>query len=331
MTLRAPLAGAALAVVLAACGPYAEVGQKLDVTSPIAGGETWIAASGTEIRLLVLGPAAEGGAPFAFSALEMPISAGTSASTLQGTWTAGADAATLQVRLQYTLPDERGTSLLRRRGAYREDVHRTVALTATRDGTRLVLGGDPALSGTYLLLRDALGRLAAATGRDAACAFQIANLGIRTSEVRIIGFGGPGMTQYQTSATYGGTLAGALRVSEEGFLDNTTTISYAGFEDVGGVVVDGEQITDANSSGDGHMAGTMSFALTPLAADGTAGAPVTGRIDFGGAGVPSDAVQISNGNANGGVYVVTLDGGGAARVSPIEPPSPSVAECLALP
>lgn len=325
-----------LAFALGACGPYADVAQKLDVTARVAG-DTWIAAVGpdkAEVRVLLVGrPQGDGSVPFAFTAMQMPISRGTSAITLQGRWTevGSSGATTLLVEHEYTLPDESSVPILSRRGAWREDVLRTISLTVTRDAGRLIVAGDAGLAGTYVALGEALGGLGSATERDAACAFQIANLGIRSSEVRIIGFGGPGMTQYLQAETYVGTVAGSLRISMSGFLQNTTTIAYSAFEDLGGVRVNGPQITEADSGGDGHMSGVLTFALQPLALDGSAAAPITGTIDYGGAGNPADAVQISNGNAIGGVYITSIDGGGSARVSPATAPSPSVSECLGLP
>jgi hypothetical protein len=333
---RAARAGAATACALAvaACGPYADVGQKLDVTTPITGGDTWIAAEGTEIRVLVIGKVVgEASAEASFTSMQMPISAGVSAFALQGKWSEdpGAGTATFRTERRYTLPDERSASLLARRGVWREDVRGTLQLTATVENGRLVLAGDPSIAGTYVPFRAALARLGTTTARDAACAFEVANVGIRSSEVRIIGFGGPGMTQYQTPATYVGIVGGTLRVAEEGFLNSTTTITYAAFEDLGGARVDGPQMTRADSSGDGHMSGTLTISLEPLPPGGAAGAPVIGTIDYGGGGVSGDAVQISDGTASGGFYVVSLQGGGSAKVSPVAAPSPSVAECLALP
>lgn len=325
-----------LALALGACGPYAQVAQKLDVTARVAG-DTWIAAAGpdrTEVRVLLVGRAGtDGSTAFAFTAMQMPISRGTSAIALQGRWTevGTAGATTLLIEHEYTLPDESSVSILSRRGAWREDARRTIRLTVTRDGGRLIVAGDPGLAGTYVALGEALGRLGAAAERDAACAFQIANLGIRSSEIRIIGFGGPGMTQYQGAETFVGTVAGSLRVSMSGFTHNTTNITYSAFEDLGGVRVDGPQITDADSGGDGHMSGVLTFVLEPRAPDGSAAIPITGTIDYGGGGDPADAIQISNGNAVGGVYLTSIDGGGSARVSPETAPSPSVSECLGLP
>lgn len=330
----APLA---LALALGACGPYADVAQKLDVTGRVAG-DTWIAAVGpdrSEVRVLLVGrPQDDGSAPFSFSALHVPLSRGTSAITLQGTWieVGASGSTTLRVAHEYTLPDESSVPVLSRRGTSREDASFTIGLTVTRVGGRLDVAGDARLAGTYVPLREALGVLGTTAERDAACAFQIANLGIFSSETRIIGFNGPGMTQYQQPETYVGTVAGSLWISMSGFLDNTTTIVYSAFEDLGGVLVDGPQNTFADSGGDGHMEGVMTFALAPLAADGSALPPITGSIDYGGAGNRADAIQISGGTATGGVYIVSIDGGGgSARVHPETAPAPSVADCLGLP
>lgn len=323
-----------LATALGACGPYGELAQRLDVTARIAG-DTWIAAVGAgraEIRVLVVArPDARGAAPFAFTSMPGP-----SAVTLQGTWTevgAGGDV-TLRVAHTYTLPDESGRAPLNRVGAQRDDTGRTLHVTVAREAGRLVVAGDPLLAGTYAGLTDSLARLGTATERDAACAYQVASLAVESSEVRIIGFGGPGMLQYQRPQTYVGTVAGSVRVSMSGFLQNTTRIEYAGFSDQGGVTLTGPQITEADSGGDGHMSGMVAFSLAPSATDPSAAfTAITGRIDYGGAGNPADAVQISGGNPAGGYYVTSLDGGATARVpaTAVTAPSPSVADCLGLP
>jgi hypothetical protein len=323
-----------LAVALGGCGPYAELAQKLDVTSRITG-DTWIAAAGadrSETRVLVVGkPDGNGVAPFSYTSEN-----GLTGMTLQGTWieVGSAGDVTVHVAHTYTLPDERSRTPLNRRGSQRDDTPRTIRVTATRDAGRLVLAGDPGLAATYVGLGDALGRLGTATEHDAACAYQVTSLGILSSEIRIIGFGGAGMLQYQNAETFVGTLAGTVRVSLSGYLHNTSRIEYASFEDLGAVVVTGTQITDADISGDGHMSGVVSFTLGS-ASSGSPGAapPITGTIDYGGAGNPSDTVQISNGEPAGGSYVTTIAGGGTARVSAVAVTvrSPPVADCLGLP
>ena len=328
-----------LALVLGACGRDADVAQKLDVTARVAG-DTWIAANAadrTELRVLIVGtPDSQGSTPFAFSSVHFPVSAGSTVYTLQGTWaevgTAGAT--TLHVEHSYTLPDESSVGILSRRGAYRDDVRYDLHVTATLGAGQLVVTGSPDLAGTYVPLVQALGHLGTATARDAACAFQASNLGMRTSEARLIGFGGPGITQYDRAETYIGIVAGSLRISFSGSLTsttNTTTIQYDAFEDVGGVRVDGPMSTYANSGGTGHMGGVMTFAFSPIAADGTPGATITGTIDYGGAGTAAHALQIVDGNPVGGFYTVAIDGGGTAQVPPATAPSPPLADCLALP
>jgi hypothetical protein len=298
-------------------------------------GDTWIAAvdpSGgtnrTEVRLLIVGePDSTGTAPFAFSALELTTSRGDSVFTLQGTWveTGTAGAATAYVEHQYTLPDESAVRILLRSGTFRSDDAFQIPLTAARSAGQLLVSGDPRLAGTYVALTEALGNLKTATPSDAACAFQIANLGMLRSEGRILGFGGPLLQQYSQAATYIGTLAGSLVIHFSGSLSaNHTSLDYSAFEDVGGVWVDGPMDTDADSSGTGHMSGVMTFRIEPVAGDGTPGTPITGTIDYG-------AVQIDGGNADSGFYAVALDGGATAQVPPQTAPSPSVSECLALP
>jgi len=146
---RAALA-ALLAAALAACGPYAEIAQKLDVTARVAG-DTWIASPSsdrTEVRVLIVGtPDEKGTAAFAFTALRVPITRGTSATTLQGRWTEVGTSGTtaLLVEHEYFLPDESGKSPLDRRGAYRVDEPRSISLTVTRSAGRLAIAGDPEL------------------------------------------------------------------------------------------------------------------------------------------------------------------------------------------
>jgi hypothetical protein len=336
---RARSRTALLALALGACGPYADLAQKLDVTARIAG-DTWIAAGGpdrSQIRILLVGtPDTSGSAAFAFTAIDNVFNGSTLASrvtTLQGTWSeAGSGGATtLRVAHTYTLPEEIGTSVYSRQGTRRDDTESTRRITVARVAGHLVVEGDDALAGTYVGLVEALRVLGTATARDATCAFWIANLGIQSSEARIIGFNSPGMYQYRQAETYVGNAGGSVHVSLSGTFDTTTRIEYADFEDHGGVRLSGPQVTYANSAGTGHMAGVLTYALVPLAADPSGAGTITGTIDYGGGGNPADVVQISAGNVAGGVYVTSIDGGATARVSAGAPPSPTVADCLALP
>ncbi len=339
MSAAARAAGIALAALaLGGCGPYADVAQKLDVTARVAG-DTWIAvnpADRTELRVLLVGaPGTDGTAPFAFANVHVVLSRGTAVYQIQGEWVeAGSTGrATLHVQHEYAMPDESGqTDIWRRVGTTREDFRYDVELTVGRAAGMLTIAGDANLAGTYVPLVEALGNLPdPGTSDAAACAFQIANVGMLISEGRIIGFGGPAITQYDRPETYVGTIAGSLRISitfTSNFQHNTTTIAYDAFEEIGGVRVDGPMITDADASGSGQMSGLMTFAITPVGANGAPGNPITGTIDYDGGGNP---VRIVDGNADGGVYLVSLVGGGTAQIPPETPPSPSVKTCLALP
>jgi hypothetical protein len=206
-------------------------------------------------------------------------------------------------------------------------VDEPLALVASRSGAQLTLTGDAPLAGSYLALEVALARVGVSTARDAACAFHVANLAVVSSEVRILGFGGPGMTQYSTPATFVGVVSGSVRVEEHGLFTSTTNITYSGFSDFPGVVIDGTQNTVADASGNGHMWGDVQLALAPAAP-----APaVTGTIGYGVQAGGGNSIVISGGVAGGGHYEVTLGGGGAALVDPVAPPAPSLGDCLSLP
>jgi hypothetical protein len=223
---------------------------------------------------------------------------------------------------------EIGKSVFARTGAQRDDSQATRQITVARVAGRLVVTGDDALAGTYVAMVEALRTLGTTTVRDATCAFWVANLGVQSSEARIIGFNSAGMYQYRQAQTYVGAIAGSVGVSLSGTLSTTTRIEYEGFEDQGGITLTGPQVTDADTGGSGHMSGVLRFELAPLAVDPSSAATITGTIDYGGGG---DAVQISGGDLSGGHYAVSIDGGASTRVNPVALPSPSVAQCLALP
>lgn len=341
MTARRPLGALALAIAALSCGPYPDVAQRLDVTARVAG-DTWIAAVGdrTELRVLIVGaPQGDGTVRFAFASVHVKLARGDAVFQRQGRWieVGSSGATTLHVEHTYSMPDESGESILRRRGTYRSDDAYDVPVTVTRGGGRLVVSGNADVAGTYVPLVEALGALATRTPQDqAACAFHVANVGVLMSQGRIIGFGGPGITQYRSAESFVGTVAGTLRISATlsgGFPPDHSTVTqeYSGFQDNGGVRLDGPMVADADSGGNGHMSGVVTVTITPAAADGTPGAPITGTIDYGGAGVPANALQLVNGNAEGGYYTLAIAGGGTALVQPQTPPSPSVSDCLGLP
>lgn len=329
MSSRLSVLSALLA--LAGCGPYGELGEKLDVGLVVASGETFIAASGSDVRVLVLGNPnpLTGIAQFAFTDSSLPIAAGVAVLTTQGTFTGSASdpSLTLHELLLYQMPDERGKPLLNRGGARRTNIDTTLTFDQSRTGNQLTLTGDASIAGTYLLLPEAMAILGSTSASDAACAFHLANLAVLSSEVRIIAFGSAGMSTYRTSATFRGTRSGSVGVSVHGVSSVTTTITYAGFSDFDGVTVDGTQTTHVDAGGNGSMSGILSLALKPALSGAATNPPeIDGTINYG-----ADAIQITSGSPTGGHYVVTLAGGGTTSVDPVAPPSPTVATCLGLP
>ncbi len=334
MTRGATLASAALLCALAACGPYGDVAQKLDVSATIADADAWIALDGGTARLLLLGKPAHAGekAAFVLTTMDLSIAAGIAASTIEGVYSEDASGAALHFteQLLYTLPDERSVALLSRHGVRRADVDVSLSVAETRTSASLAIAADAAVAGSqafagsYARMADALAHLGSAASSDAVCAFQAANLAIRSSEIRILYFGSAAMTQYGTTATFGGVLSGAMTVHADisvPSFDSDTTIGYAQFADFAGVHVDGQQVTKADGSGDSKMSGVVRFSL-----DAGAGRTLAGGIDYGGA----DPVIISSGNPSGGHYSVTIDGGGSAQIAPAQPASPTLRQCFGL-
>ena len=310
-----------LALSLGACGPYAELAQKLDVTARIAG-DTWIAAGpdrALETRILLVGrPDANGVAPFSFTSIAADCL------TLQGTWTESGSAgdAALRVAHTYTMPAATGPNAA---GSQRDDKPWSLRITVARSGNRLVVSGDIRLAGTYVALADALAGLGAATERDAACAYQVASLSIQGSEIRIIGFGSAGMTQYLNSASFIGTIGGTVTVSMSIGTSVRMRVAYDGFEDEGGVRLSGAQTTSTSWGGSGGMSGAVGFSIAPPSLDpAMVATAITGTIDYG-------TVTLAGGNTSGGAYVTHIDGGPTAAVPAVGSQSPDVAECLNLP
>jgi hypothetical protein len=138
-------------------------------------------------------------------------------------------------------------------------------------------------------------------------------------------------------ATFVGTVAGTVHVSVNISLTSQTartTITYSGFQDFGGVALDGTQVSDTSLAANGHMSGVVRFALTPASLDPSVVAtPIQGSIDYGTA-QPSNAIQIDGGDPLRGSYLMSVDGGVANVLVPVDivnTPSSAVADCLALP
>lgn len=328
---------AGLLLVLASCGHYANVGEKLDVTTQIAEGQTWIAGSadGTNINVLVLGPSAGGvPAPFSFVSEQFGTTAGTSSQGLQGTWVNEGATASFQVEYAYYGPDQSSIKVLSRGGNYRDPENGPPILVSfAQTATTLTLGTGTALDGSYVQYENAVAALESdEPDTEAACAAEISILAMNSIYLRVIGFGGVNMTQYQSPETFQGTISGSATVKEVGYTNNTTTFSFDDLSELSGTLLSGVQVTNADISGDGQMSGSLTVTINPQSS-GANLTPIVATVYYDGDGNSSNAIQISNGEATGGDYIVTLPNGGTASLPPVPPPSPSmsITYCLALP
>jgi len=222
-----------------------------------------------------------------------------------GSYTLDADGEGYAVHAQeYTFNNQAQLDILQRDGAVRTDLPTAVSerLTIARDGDSLrVTLDDEALR--FTALPAVVEALDVTTQAGAEDVFRVFNLPMFTSQARLLGFGSAGMTQYVgTTAEFGGAVRNRFTVNVEALLDPNARISYYQLEDLTGLVVDGVQLTDVDTHGDGAMSGLLSFVMR-----GTGGATdvvVRGGLDYTG-------LQIGNGVAAGGTYTLTLDGAAA--------------------
>lgn len=168
----------------------------------------------------------------------------------------------------------------------------TAGITATIDGT----------TGHYVNVYDVVLNVDTTTQDGAEDAFRLLNLPLFTSQVRLLGFGGGGMTQYISAP---GRFVGLARaptdelpnvftVSVQSYTTPNTDIRYTQFEDFTGVIVDGLQETDVSISGNGNMHGVLTWSMRD-GADGDTDVALEGTVDY-------DDLQIGNGVASGGSY-----------------------------
>ncbi len=209
--------------------------------------------------------------------------------------------------LEYVFENQSDLDILQRDGSLRTDLPAAVSerLSIARDGTQLVVTlDDDALRMTSLA--EVVEALDVTTQAGAEDVFRVFNLPLFTSQARLLGFGSSGMVQYVgVTAEFAGAVRNRFTVAVEALLDPNTVITYFQLEDLTGVVVDGEQKTDVDISGDGSMSGTLSFVMR-----GTGGATdvvVRGGLDYAG-------LQIGDGVAAGGTYTLTLDGAAAPYI-----------------
>jgi hypothetical protein len=115
--------------------------------------------------------------------------------------------------------------------------------------------------------------------------------------VEVLLFGRPDPT-----AEFIAIIRNDFTVNVQSLLDPNTDITYRQFEELTGIVIDGLQRTDVNTSGEGSMSGVLSFVMR-----GT-DRVLRGRLDYEGLG-------IDNGVAASGTYTMSLVGGDPRPIS----------------
>ncbi len=205
------------------------------------------------------------------------------------------------VQAAYNFVYEPNVAVAARTGAERADFDPVIdsPMTVVSNGGRLTVDIQGA-SRTYRPLADVIHAIdldAPSGGEDV---YQLYNLALFFSQVRIPAFGGLGMTRYITApGTFAGLATGFYVVSVQSLVHPHATISYRNLEDFPGIWVDGDQVTKVNISGDGPMEGVLSFEFREP------GNPtqvvISGTVDYAN-------VNVANGVGSSGYYVLAVDG-----------------------
>ncbi len=309
-------AAALVAAGTAAClGPYPDLGARLDVGSQV-NGTSYISVDAGAARILILASRDGGPAPFTRIDEHQP----RAVETLQGSWSGTDPDVAFTSTVLFTLPDEASLPVSSRRGATRHQLSPpgvSEARIEAFSGDTLVLSGSAEVAAHYETL---LGRTAHISGTDdtsAACAFFIANLAVESSEARVPGFNSAGLIQYlNREEPFAGILSGTLTVGLVNLFSPVTTNRFANYADFEGVVLDGEQVSSTNGSGDGALSGVLNFRIEREGLP-----PLLGRVDY--------REVILHGGNESGTYLVTLDGGTPVRV-PTGHRVPPLEQCLGL-
>lgn len=203
--------------------------------------------------------------------------------------------------VSYTFDYQPERSILGRDGSLRTDFPSPVieALTIARDGSQLVvsIGGEARLMTS---LGELVESLDASTQEGAEDIFRVYNLPLFTSQARLLGFGSGAMTQYVgPEAPFAAAIRNRFTVTVASLLKPDTKITYYQFEELTGIVIDGVQRTNVNTKGNGQMEGILNFVMR--GEGGASDVRIRGHVDYA-------DLEISDGLAAGGTYLLTIDG-----------------------
>lgn len=220
----------------------------------------------------------------------------------KGTWT---------VDYGYDFTRQPGTSLLERNGSFRIEVlppeQRSIELIRRDDQLVLTVNGE---SKTFESLTAIAESLDVRDPNELRYFVRLLNVGLLTSQIRVLGFGGPGMRSYTEPANFAGLVsgeAGRLFVGVDVSIGNVNaTLDYQEFSDIPGMTLSGPQLVNTNWQGDGNMGGTQSVSF---ASDLSSPPFFTAEADY------SDTVIESGFGSTGVVY---LDAEGITYEVPVE-------------
>ncbi len=281
------------------------VACNVDLLGRVETTSTWLRSTpeGTEIILLGRADPTAVVAPGQAACYGHGFIAHDSSTTFEfGSYTLDASGNGAAVRvLEYVFDYQPDRSILQRDGSIREDLPTPVAetLSIVPDGTQLIvtLAGEARRMTSIGELVEAID---VTTQQGAEQVFRLFNLPLFTSQARLLGFGSGSMTQYvDTTAVFGGAIRNRFTVTVESWLSPNTVIMYHQLEDLSGIVIDGPQHSNVDTSGNGRMDGALSFLMR-----GTGGASdvvLRGHLDY-------KDLELENGVAAGGTYSLVIDG-----------------------
>lgn len=274
--------------------------SKTDVLVPCGpGATTWLRSTATGTEILILGSSTP---TLVSTAMERRCYAhitidhdsstyyesGSYSMTASGTGTA-------LYSVTYDFNYTSTGAILSRRGAQRTDLitPRSTPLVLAMAGDKLSATVD-GVAGTYTNLYDVIAALDPETQAGVEDVFRVINLPLFTSQARIPGFGGAGMTAYKNTTTFysaiGGETAGSMFTLgiNNVYSMPDTTFMYTAFEDLSGITFVGPQRTIVSLGGNGDMTGVLSFTLRdgPMSTD----TAIVGTIDY-------EEVEVKNGVA----------------------------------
>jgi len=293
-------------------GPYQIIGQELDPTVSLGDQPTWIQATPQQTTMIVFA-APDGGlsAPFTLTT----IANNQSTVIYTGTYSATATQVTLNSTLKYVLTNQNNLPVTSRIGAQRFNVDAGATYTSTLDGGVLTLTGTPSL-GSFIPFAQALANLQATTQAEAECLLRVYDLTCISSETRILDFNGPSIIQYTTPANFNGALSGYVNISVESLFNPNVDLTYQNYSDFSGFVIDGQNYTNTDLSGNGYLSRNIAFSMTGPSADG--GAPISiisGVVGYGNADGSPPSLIITTGTPSAGYYQLSIDGGASFLVA----------------